>query len=105
MLSNDVDGNPFERNPLPGPVSNIASWNYPMSVQVHAELVQLLAGNAVVAKTPTQGGAITAPRCPTPSSGIRVWARSPSSAADPTVAASPRSSWIPASGTSSSRRA
>ena len=28
------------RTPLPGPVSNIASWNYPMSVQVHAELVQ-----------------------------------------------------------------
>jgi acyl-CoA reductase-like NAD-dependent aldehyde dehydrogenase len=44
------------RRPLPGPVSNIASWNYPMSVLVHAELVQLLAGNAVVAKTPTQGG-------------------------------------------------
>ena len=30
------------RGPLPGPVSNIASWNYPMSVQIHAELVQLL---------------------------------------------------------------
>jgi acyl-CoA reductase-like NAD-dependent aldehyde dehydrogenase len=44
------------RSPLPGPVSNIASWNYPMSVQVHAELVQLLAGNAVLAKTPSQGG-------------------------------------------------
>ena len=44
------------RAPLPGPVSNIASWNYPMSVQVHAELVQALAGNAVVAKTPSQGG-------------------------------------------------
>ena len=44
------------RRPLPGPVSNIASWNYPMSVQVHAELVQCLAGNAVVAKTPSQGG-------------------------------------------------
>jgi acyl-CoA reductase-like NAD-dependent aldehyde dehydrogenase len=44
------------RRPLPGPVSNIASWNYPMSVLVHAELVQLLAGNAVVAKTPSQGG-------------------------------------------------
>ena len=27
-----------------------------MSVQVHAELVQLLAGNAVIAKTPSQGG-------------------------------------------------
>ncbi len=46
------------RDPLPGPVSNIASWNYPMSVLVHAELVQLLAGNAVIAKTPTQGGAV-----------------------------------------------
>jgi acyl-CoA reductase-like NAD-dependent aldehyde dehydrogenase len=44
------------RTPLPGPVSNIASWNYPMSVQVHAELVQCLAGNAVIAKTPSQGG-------------------------------------------------
>ncbi len=42
--------------PLPGPVSNIATWNYPMSVQVHAELVQVLAGNAVIAKTPSQGG-------------------------------------------------
>src|SRR4051794_26226383 len=46
-----------DRTPLPGPVSNIASWNYPMSVLVHAELVQLLAGNAVLAKTPSQGGA------------------------------------------------
>ncbi len=45
------------RTPLHGPVSNIASWNYPMSVLVHAELVQLLAGNAVLAKTPSQGGA------------------------------------------------
>lgn len=42
--------------PLGGPVSNIASWNYPMSVQVHSELVQALAGNAVIAKTPSQGG-------------------------------------------------
>lgn len=57
MLATDAEGRPFERGPLPGPVSNIASWNYPMSVLVHAELVQLLAGNAVVAKTPTQGGA------------------------------------------------
>ncbi|WP_406067528.1 aldehyde dehydrogenase family protein [Micromonospora sp. NBC_01638] len=46
------------REPLDGPVSNIASWNYPMSVLVHAELVQLLAGNAVIAKTPSQGGAV-----------------------------------------------
>lgn len=44
------------RTPLPGAVSNIASWNYPLSVLVHAELVQLLAGNAVIAKTPSQGG-------------------------------------------------
>lgn len=44
------------RRPLDGPVSNIASWNYPMSVQVHAELVQVLAGNGVIAKTPSQGG-------------------------------------------------
>ena len=49
-------GTSEERTPLPGPVSNIASWNYPMSVQVHAELVQILAGNAVIAKTPSQGG-------------------------------------------------
>ena len=51
-IERQLDG----RSPLPGPVSNIASWNYPMSVQVHAELVQALAGNAVIAKTPSQGG-------------------------------------------------
>jgi len=49
-------GTSDERKPLSGPVSNIASWNYPLSVQVHAELVQILAGNAVIAKTPSQGG-------------------------------------------------
>jgi len=54
----EIDRQVAGRAPLPGPVSNIASWNYPMSVLVHAELVQLLAGNAVVAKTPTQGGAV-----------------------------------------------
>ena len=43
------------RRPL-GVVSNIASWNYPYSVLVHAVLVQALAGNAVIAKTPTDGG-------------------------------------------------
>src|SRR4029077_20043805 len=32
MMSVDVHGQPYERQPLPGPVSNIASWNYPMSV-------------------------------------------------------------------------
>ena len=51
-IDRQVDG----RTPLPGPISNIASWNYPVSVQVHAELVQALAGNAVIAKTPSQGG-------------------------------------------------
>ncbi|MFJ1597253.1 aldehyde dehydrogenase family protein [Streptomyces sp. NPDC088261] len=44
------------RTPLSGPVSNIASWNYPMSVLVHAMLTQALAGNAVIAKAPTDGG-------------------------------------------------
>ena len=56
MLVTDVDGGGDEREPLSGPVSNIASWNYPVSVLVHSELVQLLAGNAVIAKTPTAGG-------------------------------------------------
>jgi acyl-CoA reductase-like NAD-dependent aldehyde dehydrogenase len=54
----EIDRMVAGRTPLPGPVSNIASWNYPMSVLVHAELVQLLAGNAVIAKTPSQGGSI-----------------------------------------------
>ena len=44
------------RQPLAGPVSNIASWNYPLSVLVHAMLVQVLAANTVIAKTPTDGG-------------------------------------------------
>ncbi|ARF58329.1 aldehyde dehydrogenase family protein [Streptomyces gilvosporeus] len=52
----DIDRMLAGRSPLPGPVSNIASWNYPMSVLVHAMLVQALAGNAVIAKTPTDGG-------------------------------------------------
>jgi acyl-CoA reductase-like NAD-dependent aldehyde dehydrogenase len=52
----EIDRQMQGRTPLPGPISNIASWNYPLSVLVHAELVQLLAGNAVIAKTPTQGG-------------------------------------------------
>jgi len=47
-------------NRLPlGLVSNIASWNYPMSVLMHAVLVQTLAGNAVIAKTPSDGGLFT----------------------------------------------
>ncbi|MDX6345778.1 MAG: hypothetical protein QOF84_568 [Streptomyces sp.] len=52
----EIDGMVRDRTPLPGPVSNIASWNYPMSVLVHAMLVQALAGNAAIAKTPTDGG-------------------------------------------------
>lgn len=47
-----------ERTPL-GLISNIASWNYPMSVLMHAVLVQVLVGNAAIAKTPTDGGAYT----------------------------------------------
>lgn len=45
------------RRPL-GVVSNIASWNYPYSVLMHSVLVQALAGNAVVAKTPSDGGVL-----------------------------------------------
>lgn len=44
-----------KRTPL-GLISNIASWNYPLSVLVHAMLTQALAGNATIAKTPTDGG-------------------------------------------------
>ncbi len=43
------------RKPL-GVISNIASWNYPMSVLMHAVLVQVLAGNAAISKTPSDGG-------------------------------------------------
>ncbi|ALW87396.1 dehydrogenase [Hymenobacter sedentarius] len=46
------------RTPL-GLVSNIASWNYPFSVLLHAVLVQVLCGNASIAKTPTDGGFIS----------------------------------------------
>jgi acyl-CoA reductase-like NAD-dependent aldehyde dehydrogenase len=52
----EIDRMLADRAPLDGPVSNIASWNYPMSVLAHAMLVQVLAGNAVIAKTPTDGG-------------------------------------------------
>lgn len=51
-----IDGMLEGRTSLPGPVSNIASWNYPMSVLAHAVFIQALAGNAVIAKTPTDGG-------------------------------------------------
>jgi acyl-CoA reductase-like NAD-dependent aldehyde dehydrogenase len=43
------------REPL-GVISNIASWNYPLSVLVHAVLVQVLCGNSAIAKTPSDGG-------------------------------------------------
>lgn len=52
----EIDAMLDGRRPLAGPVSNIASWNYPLSVLVHAMLVQALAGNAVIAKSPTDGG-------------------------------------------------
>jgi acyl-CoA reductase-like NAD-dependent aldehyde dehydrogenase len=42
------------RTPI-GLISNIASWNYPMSVLLHAVLVQVLTGNVVISKTPTDG--------------------------------------------------
>jgi delta 1-pyrroline-5-carboxylate dehydrogenase len=120
-IERQLDG----RAPLPGPISNIASWNYPMSVQVHSELVQALAGNAVVAKTPSQGCCHTLTvahaimrrqRLPvtllsgayqswaTRSSAAPGSARSPLSAGAPT-AARPQPPWlIPASGISWSRR-
>jgi acyl-CoA reductase-like NAD-dependent aldehyde dehydrogenase len=52
----EIDGMLEDRTPLSGPVSNIASWYYPMSVLMHAMLVQVLAGNAAIAKAPTDGG-------------------------------------------------
>ncbi|RZU52716.1 acyl-CoA reductase-like NAD-dependent aldehyde dehydrogenase [Krasilnikovia cinnamomea] len=47
-----------DRDPLPGPVSHLPSWQHPMSVLVQAELAQLLTGNAVIARIPSQGGAV-----------------------------------------------
>jgi acyl-CoA reductase-like NAD-dependent aldehyde dehydrogenase len=52
----EIDAMVEGRLALPGPVSNIASWNYPMSVLMHALLVQVLAGNAAIAKAPSDGG-------------------------------------------------
>jgi acyl-CoA reductase-like NAD-dependent aldehyde dehydrogenase len=54
----NIEGMLEKRKPL-GLVSNIASWNYPMSVLMHAVLVQILCGNSVIAKTPTDGGFIS----------------------------------------------
>jgi acyl-CoA reductase-like NAD-dependent aldehyde dehydrogenase len=50
------------RTPL-GLISNIASWNYPLSVLMHAALVQCLAGNAVISKTPSDGGLFALSLC------------------------------------------
>jgi acyl-CoA reductase-like NAD-dependent aldehyde dehydrogenase len=50
------------RRPL-GLVSNIASWNYPLSVLVHAVGVQVLCGNPVIAKTPSDGGLVVLTTC------------------------------------------
>lgn len=51
----EIDSMMSGREPL-GLISNIASWNYPLSVLGHAVLVQALAGNPIIAKTPTDGG-------------------------------------------------
>ena len=51
----NIEGMLGSRKPL-GVISNIASWNYPMSVLMHAVLVQVLAGNAAISKTPSEGG-------------------------------------------------
>ncbi len=51
----NIEGMMKDRDPL-GLISNIASWNYPLSVLVHACLVQALACNSVIAKTPSDGG-------------------------------------------------
>jgi len=53
----NIEGMLQGRQPI-GLVSNIASWNYPYSVLMHAALVQMLAGNAVIAKTPSDGGLV-----------------------------------------------
>lgn len=46
------------REPV-GLVSNIASWNYPLSVLVHACMIHAMCGNSVIAKTPTDGGSLS----------------------------------------------
>ncbi len=51
----NIEGMLGNRKPI-GVVSNIASWNYPLSVLVHSSLVQVLCGNSVIAKTPSDGG-------------------------------------------------
>lgn len=58
----NIDNMMDSRTPL-GLISNIASWNYPLSVLVHACLVQVLCGSAVIAKTPTDGGLFALTLC------------------------------------------
>ena len=53
----EIEGMLEGRHPV-GLVSNIASWNYPLGQLFHSLLVQLLAGNSVIAKTPTDGGLV-----------------------------------------------
>ncbi|MFT6054296.1 MAG: acyl-CoA reductase-like NAD-dependent aldehyde dehydrogenase [Roseivirga sp.] len=57
-----IDNMLGDRKPL-GLISNIASWNYPISVLVHACLVQALSGNTIIAKTPTDGGLFALTLC------------------------------------------
>jgi acyl-CoA reductase-like NAD-dependent aldehyde dehydrogenase len=45
----NIEGMLDRRTPV-GLVSNIASWNYPMSVLMHAVLAQVLAGNVSIPK-------------------------------------------------------
>ncbi|WP_314174490.1 aldehyde dehydrogenase family protein [Streptomyces winkii] len=45
------------RTCLPGPVENVTGPHHPVSDLVHAMLVEALAGNAVIARTPDEGGA------------------------------------------------
>jgi acyl-CoA reductase-like NAD-dependent aldehyde dehydrogenase len=59
---NNIEGMLGEREAL-GVISNIASWNYPLSVLVHACLVQVLSGNTVIAKTPSDGGLFSLTAC------------------------------------------
>ncbi|MFT5864115.1 MAG: acyl-CoA reductase-like NAD-dependent aldehyde dehydrogenase [Flavobacteriales bacterium] len=58
----DIENMLGDRKPL-GLISNIASWNYPISVLVHACLVQVLSGNSIIAKTPTDGGLFALTLC------------------------------------------
>jgi acyl-CoA reductase-like NAD-dependent aldehyde dehydrogenase len=45
-----------DRAPLPGPVSNVCGWNRPLGALFRTMLVQVLAGNAVLARAPADSG-------------------------------------------------